>query len=233
MKKNPFLLKNILIYLFVIAVFLVIPLLGNRAVLVYSESLQPKNYVVIDAGHGGIDSGAISCTGAYESHINLQIALKLQDLMHFLGIRTIMIRETDCSIHVEGDTIAAKKVSDIRERIRIVNTTPNALLVSIHQNNFQDARYSGAQVFYNSLSNSKILAENLQASFRNNLDAKNKRSTKKISGVYLMERINCPGVLIECGFLSNPTEEIKLQDSKYQNAICCIIACTISQYLNT
>lgn len=220
-------------YLLIFALFLILPLIGNHAVTVFSDNNASHKYVIIDAGHGGIDGGAVSCTGAYESQINLQIALKLEDVMHLLGIRTVMIRDTDRSIYTEGKSIAAKKVSDIKERVRIVNTTSNALFVSIHQNFFQDARYSGTQVFYNNQSESKALAEKLQTAFRENINPHNKRQVKKASGIYLMEHINCTGVLIECGFLSNYAEEALLRDSNYQNALCCVIAATISQYIST
>jgi len=233
MKQIIFDRRTIIIYLLIVAAFLVIPLIGNQAITTYANNMQTNRYVVIDAGHGGVDGGAVSCTGVYESHINLQIALKLDDLMHLLGIHTVMIRDTDRSVYTEGTTIAAKKVSDIKERVRIVNETPNALFVSIHQNNFQDPRYSGAQVFYNSQTNSKPLAEKLQSAFREYLNPSNNRTVKKTSGVYLMEHINCNGVLIECGFLSNHREEAKLRDNAYQKSICCVIATTISQYLNT
>lgn len=225
--------RILFLYLLIFVVFLILPLMGNHAVSVFSESKVLPRYVIIDAGHGGIDGGAVSCTGVFESQINLQIALKLEALMHLLGIRTVMIRDTDRSIYTEGTTIAAKKVSDIKERVRIVNTTPNALLISIHQNYFQDGRYSGAQVFYNSQSDSKLLAENLQTAFREKISSANKRQVKKASGVYLMEHINCTGVLVECGFLSNFQEEALLRDSSYQNALCCVIAATVSQFINT
>lgn len=225
--------RILFLYLLIFVVFLILPLMGNHAVSVFSESKVLPRYVIIDAGHGGIDGGAVSCTGVFESQINLQIALKLEALMHLLGIRTVMIRDTDRSIYTEGTTIAAKKVSDIKERVRIVNTTPNALLISIHQNYFQDGRYSGAQVFYNSQSDSKLLAENLQTALREKISSANKRQVKKASGVYLMEHINCTGVLVECGFLSNFKEEALLRDSSYQNALCCVIAATVSQFINT
>lgn len=233
MKKVFFDRNTIWIYIFIILLFLIVPILGNRAIFVLSEGRHPYHKVIIDAGHGGVDGGAVSCTGVYESQINLEIARKLNDLMHLLGIRTVMIRDTDRSVYTEGETIAAKKVSDIRERIRIVNTTPNAILLSIHQNNFHDARYSGAQVFHNSHASSEDLAKELQEAFRQNLDPSNKRQVKKTSGVYLMEHIQCTGILVECGFLSNHREEAMLRDSDYQNKISCIIAATVSQYLNT
>ena len=153
--------------------------------------------------------------------------------MHLLGVQTIMIRDTDRSVYTSGDTIAAKKISDIKERVRVVNTAPNALLVSIHQNNFQDSRYSGAQVFYNACAESKELASIIQTAFRENLNSNNKRQIKRSSGVYLMEHINCPGILIECGFLSNSAEEAMLRNEVYQKKLSCIIAATVCQYLNT
>lgn len=233
MRKFVFDYKTICIYSLILTIFLVIPLMGNHAVMVFSENSYPVNNIIIDAGHGGVDCGAVSCTGVYESHINLQIAQKLRDLLHLLGIQTVMIRDTDCSVHTDGSTIASQKISDIKERVRMINTTPNALLVSIHQNTFQDSRYSGTQVFYNSFPESKVLATKLQTAFQENLDASNQRQSKKISGVYLMEHINCNGILIECGFLSNAQEEIKLRNETYQKALSCVIATSLHQYLNT
>lgn len=225
--------KIIYAYLLIFSCVMACTLAGNYAVTTFSANNTLRKNIVIDAGHGGIDGGAVSCTGVYESKINLQIALKLDDLMHLLGVHTVMIRDTDRSVYTSGQTIAAKKVSDIRERIRIVNTTPNAVFVSIHQNYFHDPRYSGTQVFYNNQSDSKLLAEQMQSSFRENINAGNRRQVKKTKGVYLMEHINCTGILIEGGFLSNPAEEALLRDSVYQNKLCCVIAATISTYLNT
>ena len=232
--KKDFLERGMMVqYFLTFFIFLTISLLGSNAVNTFSEIKAVGNTVIIDAGHGGIDGGAVSCTGVAESKINLDIALKLDDLMHLLGIHTIMIRDTDRSVHTEGDTIAKKKVSDIRNRVQTVNTTPNALLVSIHQNIFTDSRYFGAQVFYNQKSESKVLADQIQTTIRSTIDAENRRKTKKAQGIYLMDHINCTGVLIEFGFLSNPVEEMKLRDDTYQQKMCCAIACTISQYLNT
>lgn len=233
MRKQFFDSKMITIYVILFSVFIICSLAGNRAISVFSEKNVNSVTVVIDAGHGGIDGGAVSCTGVYESRINLEIAQTLDDLMHLLGIHTVMIRETDRSIHTEGDSIARKKVSDIRNRVSIVNSTPNALLISIHQNNFSDSQYKGAQVFYNDQEGSLVLANELQEGLIKYLNPQNKRQTKKINGVYLMEHINCAGVLIECGFLSNPQEEYLLRDHGYQQKLSGVIATVISQYLNT
>lgn len=225
--------KLVGIYGLIFLCFITVTVLGNRAVTVFSEAESNRSTVVIDAGHGGVDGGAISCSGVYESHINLQIAQKVNDMLHLLGIDTVMIRDTDRSVYTEGNTIAAKKVSDIRERVRIANTTPRALYISIHQNHFSDSRYWGNQVFYNKNTESKILATNMQENLHKNLTPDNKRKCKQSKGVYLMEHINCPGILVECGFLSNPAEEQKLRDNKYQIQLSAIIAVTAAQYLNT
>ena len=152
--------------------------------------------------------------------------------MHVLGMHTILIRDTDRSIYTDGDTIAAKKISDIKERLRIVNTTPNALLVSIHQNYFHDSRYSGMQVFYHSNDTSKKLASMIQEASKQ-LSPDNTRNIKRSTGVYLMEHINCTGVLVECGFLSNPVEEQLLRTDTYQQKVAAVIAVSVNQYLNT
>ena len=204
-----------------------------RTTAVQTEPVVRYNTVVIDAGHGGIDGGATSCSGMLESALNLQIALRLNDLLSFLGMDTSMIRTTDTSVYTEGNTIASQKVSDLKERVRIVNSTDNALLVSIHQNTFSDSRYSGAQVFFSANDESRDLAQRLQRAFVDTINPGSKRKCKPAKGVYLMEQINKPGVLIECGFLSNPEEDAKLRSEEYQKQICCVIVSSISCHFNS
>ena len=142
-----------------------------------------------------------------------------------------MIRTEDVSIYTKGETIAQKKVSDLKERVRIVNETENALLISIHQNTYPESRYSGAQVFYSETDGSQQLAKELQSAFVTTINAGSNRKSKKSEGIYLMEHIRSTGVLIECGFLSNPEEEAKLRSEEYQKKICCVIASTVSSFL--
>lgn len=207
---------------------------GSRMVTVISEGLpfEREHTIVIDPGHGGEDGGAMSCTGRLESEYNLAICRRLNDLLHLLGYQTRMTRTSDVSIYTTGDTIARKKVSDLKERVRIVNETNNAVLISIHQNQFSDPRYSGAQVFYAKTEGSKELGLALQKMMVSVLNPGSNRNSKPISGVYLMENIHCTGVLIECGFLSNLREEALLRDSQYQKKLCCVIASSLSQYLS-
>ena len=187
--------------------------------------------VILDAGHGGIDGGAVSCTGKLESAINLEIALKLEPLFKLLGYDTRMIRREDISIHTGGDTIAQKKISDLKERVRVVNETPGGILLSIHQNTFQDSRYSGAQVFYAQTEGSRELADAVQQRLVYTLDPSNERKCKLSAGVYLMEHVERPGILVECGFLSNPQEAELLKPEEYQNKVAFTIFAAINEYL--
>lgn len=216
-------------YMGIILLTLTLTSLGSRAVAVFSESLSPdrEHCFVIDPGHGGIDGGATSCTRKLESAFNLEISLRLRDLLHFMGYRTKMTRTEDISIYKKGDTIAQKKLSDLKERVRICNETDGAILLSIHQNMFSDSKYFGPQVFFADSGESKALADCLQKS----LDPQGKRGIKKAEGIYLMEHISCSGVLIECGFLSNPQEEAKLRSAEYQKELSCRIAAASIKYL--
>ena len=222
------------IYSLTIGGLLLAVIWGSKAVTIISEHMpvEREHCIIIDAGHGGEDGGATSCTGKLESSFNLEISLRLNDLLHLLGYDTAMIRTEDVSIYTKGETIAQKKVSDLKERVRIVNETENALLISIHQNTYTESRYSGAQVFYAKNDNSQLLAKELQSAFTSTVNQGSNRKSKKAEGIYLMEHITCTGALVECGFLSNPEEEAKLRSEEYQKQICCVIAATVSSFLS-
>lgn len=221
-------------YLLVVIVFLGIAKIGSNTVTTIHQQrpVVREHRIVIDAGHGGIDGGATSCTGVLESHLNLEIALRLEDMFHLLGYDTVMIRRTDESIYTQGSTIASQKVSDLKERVRIANETEEAILISLHQNTYSDSRYRGAQVFYADEDDSKKMAKALQQNLVSVLNPGSQRKTKPAKGVYLMEHISCPGILIECGFLTNPEEEALLRSNKYQKNLCAVIAATVSSYLD-
>lgn len=224
---------QIITYLLILGLFTALTYGGSKAVSVIAQMipLERERTIVIDAGHGGVDGGATSCTGVPESSFNLEIALRLNDLFHLLGYDTLMIRTSDCSVYTEGDTIAAKKVSDLKNRVATVNEAKNAVLLSIHQNTFSDNRYSGAQVFYGPEGEGQALAKKLQDAFSATINPGSNRTSKKADSVYLMEHIRCTGVLIECGFLSNPQEEAKLRSDAYQRNLCCVIAATVTEFL--
>ena len=222
------------LYGLVSLVFLLTVYYGSRAVTVISESMPVfrSHTIVLDAGHGGLDGGTSSATGKLESTYNLEITLCLNDLLALLGYDTKLIRDSDISVYTKGETIAQKKVSDLKERVRIVNETPGALLISIHQNHFSDSRYSGAQVFYANTPGSEALAQQLQSGLVANLNPGSKRAIKKGEGIYLMDHISCTGVLIECGFLSNPEEAHKLETKEYRQKLCSVIASELARFLS-
>lgn len=232
MKKHILLLLPV--YIFVLVGTVCLALFGSQAVttMVETAPIEGRTTIVVDAGHGGIDGGATSCTGVLESGINLEIALRLNDLLRFMGYETVMVRTTDTSIHTQGNTIAAQKVSDLKQRVALVNGTENAILISIHQNTYTDSRYSGAQVFYAEDEFSKTLADQLQKDFRDTLNPGSKRQSKPSSGIYLMQNIDKPGVLIECGFLTNPEEEACLRSADYQKKLACVIASGVSSNIS-
>ena len=222
------------LYLLVAAASLLLVTGGSRIITTMAEAhpIRRTQIIVIDAGHGGEDGGATSCTGVYESQINLEIALRLNDLCHLLGFETKMIRSSDVSVYTQGSTLAAKKASDLKNRAQLVNSTENGILISIHQNTFSDSRYSGAQVFYAGTPGSPELAKKLQQQMTE-IDPQNHRRVKKADHVYLMQHIEKCGVLIECGFLSNPAEEVKLRSAEYQKKLCAAIVTVLSCAGNT
>ncbi len=221
-------------YLLVVIVFLGIAHMGSSTITTIQQQkpVDREHRIVIDAGHGGIDGGATSCSGVLESHINLEIALRLEDMFHLLGYDTVMIRRTDESIYTQGNTIASQKVSDLKERVRIANETEDGILISLHQNTYSDSRYRGAQVFYANGDCSQKIAQALQQNLIAVLNPNSQRKSKSAKGVYLMEHISCPGILVECGFLTNPEEEALLRNNEYQTKLCAVIAATVSAYLD-
>lgn len=182
--------------------------------------------VVIDPGHGGEDGGAVSPDGVMESQINLAVSQRLSDLLRFAGQRTLLTRTEDVSIHTEGDTMRARKVSDIHHRVDIVNGTEGSVLLSIHQNSLPSSRVThGAQVFWNTKEGAEQLAGVVQDSLNTAINTGNEKLPKKIPAtIYLMKHVTAPAILVECGFLSNSTETAKLQEPSYQLKLAAAIA---------
>ena len=228
--------KNWPIYLAVIAGFTGLSLLGSRAfgaVRVYRDALaMPQTTVVLDAGHGGADGGAVSCTGARECEINLAITQRLDDLLHLLGCPTLQLRQGDTDLaSADAASISEKKVTDLKNRVARISQQADAVLVSIHQNQFSQSQYRGAQVFYAPNTESRAFAALMQQNLRAGLDPANKRECKPGSGIFLLEKIECPGILVECGFLSNPSEEALLRSKDYQKRLAAVLAGSITAFL--
>ena len=193
---------------------------------VVSLQVNPDYVFVLDAGHGGEDGGASSSDGTTESGINLSVTLKLDDLAHLLGMQTVLVRSTDTAVYSPGcNSFSEKKVSDLHNRAKLVNDTQQAFLVSIHQNFFPQSQYSGAQVFYNHIAPAEEFAEFLQGKLALSLDPANRRAAKSAADtIFLMREITKPGILVECGFLSNAAEAEKLQSNAYQTKLALVIA---------
>lgn len=202
----------------------------NLSVASAAISRLPQT-VIIDAGHGGEDGGTTGVTGASESMLNLEIALRLEQFMRFCGIQTVMVRTTDTAIYSENcETYSEKKVSDLKNRVALADRTRPAVLISIHQNHFPQEQFSGPQVFYAKSDGSRSMAQLTQAALETVLKPASKRPCKAAQSVYLMEKIQCPGILVECGFLSNGREEALLQQPDYQKKIICAITGAFAQY---
>lgn len=183
--------------------------------------------VVIDPGHGGEDGGAVSPGGVAESQINLEVSLRVSDLLRFAGRRTLLTRSEDVTICDEGlDTMRQRKTSDIKNRVKLVEETENAVLLSIHQNSLPSSPVThGAQVFWNRGQGAEALAESIQTALNSGVNAGNEKHPRQIpDSIYLMKNISSPGVLVECGFLSNGPETERLQNPAYQLRLATAIA---------
>lgn len=187
--------------------------------------------LVLDAGHGGIDGGAQGTAGLLEKTVNLSVVQKCALLCGLLGIKTVLTRTKDASIDDgSGKTIAARKAQDIRLRTQIANAA-GGILVSVHMNFFPDGKYHGAQCFYSKNNpESAILAEYLQDSLLA-LDTENERKAKAAdAGIYLLEHAEVPAVIVECGFLSNPREEMLLASDEYRKSLALAICSGIRTF---
>lgn len=182
--------------------------------------------LVIDAGHGGADGGAVSLSGVKESEINFEIAAKLDQIMGFYGVQTIMTRTSESlDYSPNSNSIREKKVEDQNKRIQLINRTRNAVLISIHQNKFSDGSPFGAQVLFAPTNGSKEFAEYMQRLLISTLNTKNRRSAARVpKNILLMNHCSCPAILIECGFLSNSLEEKLLRTDAYRLKIAAVIA---------
>lgn len=177
-------------------------------------------------------NGAVGFTGTTEQAINLEIVLKLQELIEQSGAKVILTRSDENGIYsADSTSIRNKKISDIKNREAIVDDSSADIFVSIHLNKYEDSKYRGWQTFYQSkIDNSKTLATSIQNELNNNINQDNTRVPMAIKGVYLMEHIEVPGVVVECGFISNPEEEQELKQETHQSKLAWGIYTGIQKY---
>jgi len=238
-KKNRF-CYNIFIricFIFTVLAVLSLSLIANgkilRPVLSSSSSADTTPVVIIDAGHGGFDGGAVANDGTSEKNINLSIAKSVKAFLSFKGVKVLMTRDSDTALNDSEDKIKTKKKSDMQNRLKLMTDNPDALFVSIHLNKFTTSNASGAQIFYSgNLSRSEKLGENIRTSIVSLLQKENKR-TLKLAGknIFLLKNATVPAVIVECGFLSNQSDLALLKTYEYQSKLAFCISDGIINYL--
>ncbi len=194
----------------------------NKTNSVDNQNISKKT-VVIDAGHGGKDAGTIGIDGTEEKKINLEIAKTLYDYLMVCGINSVLIRNGDFEIYKENEE---RNRSDLYNRLDFVNSFENSVLISVHQNHFENEREWGTQIWYSANTpESKIIADNILINVKDFLQPNNKRENKESdNSYYILYKASVPSVMVECGFMSNTEENRKLQDFDYQKDISyCIL----------
>ena len=198
----------------------------------YIEAMIEKTeekIIILDAGHGGEDCGAIGITGVYEKDLNLTIAEEIGELLTNGGYAVVYTRTQDKLLYTESENIKGiRKISDLKNRCKIAAEYPDALFVSIHMNSFSNEKYSGLQVYYSPEDEeSRQLASSVQSSVKNSLQSENQRKIKKGEGMYVLENVDNTAILIECGFLSNETDLENLTNTEYQQKLAFACFCGI------
>ena len=201
--------------------------------IVSATETKERFCIIIDAGHGGFDGGAVAHDGTVEKDLNLKIALKLDAVLRASGYKTILVRSDDSSTNDPTDGEKAK-VSDIKNRVKLMSKHKNSIFVSIHMNKYSTTQPHGAQVIYSKTDGSKELASMLQASVANHVQTDNKRVIKPSpKDIYLLNHAAVPAVIVECGVLSNPSDLENLKDDGYQLKIATALAYGIINYRKT
>ncbi len=190
--------------------------------------------VVLDAGHGGEDGGAVGTNDVLEKDLNLTIARLIKEYLEKRNCRVVMTRDEDRLLYTDEQNIyGQRKLYDLRNRLEIAAAQENPILVSIHMNKFSQAKYSGLQIYYSqNHPDSKVLATEIRERTVRELQPQNNRQNKAAtSSIYLLHRAQMPAVLIECGFLSNPDECAKLSSEEYQRQLASVIGESILSYV--
>lgn len=207
--------------------------LARQGAAVVSSSTTAKEAgtcIVVDAGHGGDDPGKVGINGVLEKDLNLQIALKLKDLLEKDGMKVVLTREGDAGLYDAGAD--NKKVQDMRRRCEIITEAKPVFTISIHQNSYPDETIKGAQCFYFGQSEEgKELAETIQENLKLQLDKENHRMAKANESYYLLKKTPTPTVIVECGFLSNSKEAELLMTDKYQQKVAQAVYMGAVQFL--
>ncbi len=222
--------------MFILSLFMVLMLCSVTNITIpVSGSADEKQKLVIDAGHGGEDGGAVSDSGVAEKDINLLVANDVSDMFRLMGYEVVQTRNNDNDLSDGEATIRERKVSDMKKRLEIFESDPSNTVISIHQNKYTESKYHGTQVFYSpNNKNSAKLAEGIRFSVKSLLQPDNERECKEAdSGIYLLKNTSRPAVLVECGFVSNREELEKLLEESYQKKLALAITTGFLDYKNT
>lgn len=200
----------------------------SAAIVLSHGAALTQEVIVLDAGHGGADGGAVSADGTAESGINLDITLRLRDFFSLMGCRVILTRTNAASLaDPDSETLRQEKVSDTRNRVALINSVANARLISIHQNTLPNhPEVHGAQTFYGSVTGSESYGLSVQQALNDAININNTKHAKPIGGnIYIMAHAECPAILVECGFLSSSAETERLLLPEYQTKLAVSIGC--------
>ena len=198
------------------------------------SELSEKGTIIIDAGHGGEDCGAIGVSGIYEKDLNLSIANEIGQMLSEKGFAVIYTRTNDALLYTEEENIhGIRKISDLKNRCKYGAEYPNALYISLHMNSYKSSKCSGLQVYYSENNEASYsLASSIQNNVKSKLQYENNRQIKAGKNMFILENLSNPAVLIECGFLSNPIECENLSKKEYQKELSFAIICGIIEYID-
>ena len=204
-----------------------------RAVATVSEPSDRK-CLLIDPGHGGEDGGTVGVNGVLEKDLNLSLSKVLGEILEFSGYEVVQTRKEDKLLYDRNVNYhGRKKMLDLKGRLEIAKTVEPDLFIGIHMNAFPEQKYSGLSVYYSkNQAKSKDAAEIIRTNVKNNLQPDNSRETKAASSnIYILDRITCPAILIECGFLSNPEECEKLSSYDYRRELSFVLYSSLVSFL--
>ena len=222
-----------LIILVATSISVVTNIFGSELFIEAADAIPYEKIIILDAGHGGEDSGAVGKNGRLEKDLNMEIALEMGTIFEEKGYVVVYTRTDDRLLYTEAENIKGiRKISDLKNRCKIAERYPESVFISIHMNSFGDERYSGTQVYYQPGSDeSRILADTIQQKVISEVQTNNTRKVKEGKGMYLLENIESTAVLVECGFLSNYDECEKLSEKEYQKRLSFSLVCAIIDYI--
>ena len=221
------------IILAAISVSVVTKIFRDELFIEAADAIPYDKIVILDAGHGGEDSGAVGKNGRLEKDLNLEMALEMGSILEEKGYVVVYTRTNDRLLYTEAENIKGiRKISDLKNRCKVAANYPESVFVSIHMNSFGSEKYSGLQVYYKpDDDNSRVLADSIQQRVITEVQANNNRKIKSGEGMYVLENIENTSVLIECGFLTNREECEKLSEKEYQKQLSFSIVCAIIEYI--